>query len=197
MTPTPSCTPSSRPAAKTRHGSPTRYSPRTRSVSPPTTTKGGSPRCRPICARVSRGEVGPGAGRSVRRSQRQSRRRHRRRGHDLRQRRPRVQPPRGFGENPSRSTTTPTSRRRTTTSCLPLARGESGRRRVGFGADAVVHPGQTRQSGWLPGKTLGMSASCGTDAALGDLPLVYRSSSTTRARARRPGAVRTPSSSTT
>jgi cobaltochelatase CobN len=26
---------------------------------------------------------------------------------------------------------------------------------------------------WLPGKTVGMSASCGPDAALGDLPLVY------------------------
>ena len=26
---------------------------------------------------------------------------------------------------------------------------------------------------WLPGKTLGMSASCGTDAAIGSLPLIY------------------------
>ncbi|HZG93003.1 MAG TPA: cobaltochelatase subunit CobN, partial [Pseudonocardia sp.] len=36
-----------------------------------------------------------------------------------------------------------------------------------------VHLGKHGNLEWLPGKTLGMSASCGTDAALGDLPLVY------------------------
>jgi cobaltochelatase CobN len=43
----------------------------------------------------------------------------------------------------------------------------------GFGADAIVHLGKHGNLEWLPGKTMGMSASCGTDAALGDLPLVY------------------------
>jgi cobaltochelatase CobN len=43
----------------------------------------------------------------------------------------------------------------------------------GFGADAIVHLGKHGNLEWLPGKTLGMSASCGADAALGDLPLVY------------------------
>jgi len=42
-----------------------------------------------------------------------------------------------------------------------------------FGADAVVHLGKHGNLEWLPGKTLGMSAACGTDAALGDLPLIY------------------------
>ncbi|MCX6473418.1 cobaltochelatase subunit CobN, partial [Rhodococcus sp. (in: high G+C Gram-positive bacteria)] len=43
----------------------------------------------------------------------------------------------------------------------------------GFGADAVVHLGKHGNLEWLPGKTLGMSSNCGTDAALGDLPLIY------------------------
>ncbi|MCY0611259.1 cobaltochelatase subunit CobN, partial [Klebsiella pneumoniae] len=43
----------------------------------------------------------------------------------------------------------------------------------GFGAHAVVHLGKHGNLEWLPGKTLGMSASCGPDAALGDLPLIY------------------------
>src|SRR5207342_2776306 len=37
----------------------------------------------------------------------------------------------------------------------------------------VVHIGKHGNLEWLPGKTLGMSASCGADAALGDLPLIY------------------------
>ena len=36
-----------------------------------------------------------------------------------------------------------------------------------------MHLGKHGNLEWLPGKTLGMSARCGTDAALGDLPLVY------------------------
>ena len=43
----------------------------------------------------------------------------------------------------------------------------------GFRADAVVHVGKHGNLEWLPGKTLGMSSGCGTDAALGDLPLIY------------------------
>ena len=42
-----------------------------------------------------------------------------------------------------------------------------------FGADAVVHLGKHGNLEWLPGKTLGMSAACGADAALGNLPLIY------------------------
>ncbi|MBV8964589.1 MAG: cobaltochelatase subunit CobN [Mycobacteriaceae bacterium] len=44
---------------------------------------------------------------------------------------------------------------------------------TGFGADAIVHLGKHGNLEWLPGKTLGMSAACGPDAALGDLPLIY------------------------
>ncbi len=36
-----------------------------------------------------------------------------------------------------------------------------------------MHLGKHGNLEWLPGKTLGMSAACGTDAALGDLPLIY------------------------
>ncbi|MGN2637548.1 cobaltochelatase subunit CobN [Nocardia takedensis] len=83
-----------------------------------------------------------------------------------------VQPPRGFGENPVAIYHDPD---------LPpshhylaayrwLAAPESA---GGFGADAMVHLGKHGNLEWLPGKTLGMSASCGTDAALGDLPLIY------------------------
>lgn len=79
-----------------------------------------------------------------------------------------VQPPRGFGENPVAIYHDPD---------LPpshhylaayhwLGAG-------GFGADAIVHVGKHGNLEWLPGKTLGMSADCATDAALGDLPLVY------------------------
>jgi cobaltochelatase CobN len=42
-----------------------------------------------------------------------------------------------------------------------------------FGADAMVHVGKHGNLEWLPGKNVGMSASDGTDAALGDLPLIY------------------------
>ena len=36
-----------------------------------------------------------------------------------------------------------------------------------------MHLGKHGNLEWLPGKTLGMSAACGADAALGDLPLIY------------------------
>ena len=36
-----------------------------------------------------------------------------------------------------------------------------------------MHLGKHGNLEWLPGKTLGMSAACGTDAALGNLPLIY------------------------
>ncbi|CAM5382527.1 Cobaltochelatase subunit CobN OS=Streptomyces antimycoticus OX=68175 GN=cobN PE=4 SV=1 [Streptomyces antimycoticus] len=43
----------------------------------------------------------------------------------------------------------------------------------GFGADAMVHLGKHGNLEWLPGKNAGLSAACGPDAALGDLPLIY------------------------
>ncbi len=81
-----------------------------------------------------------------------------------------VQPPRGFGENPVAIYHDPD---------LPPSHHYLASyrwladREHGFGADAVIHLGKHGNLEWLPGKTLGMSASCGTDAALGDLPLIY------------------------
>jgi len=86
-----------------------------------------------------------------------------------------VQPPRGFGENPVAIYHDPD---------LPpshhylgsyhwVAAPEGSDGTGGFGADAIVHLGKHGNLEWLPGKTLGMSAACGTDAALGDLPMIY------------------------
>ncbi|MGC2656324.1 MAG: cobaltochelatase subunit CobN [Mycobacterium sp.] len=82
-----------------------------------------------------------------------------------------VQPPRGFGENPVAIYHDPD---------LPpshhylAAYQWLGRRFANsFDAHAIVHLGKHGNLEWLPGKTLGMSAACGTDAALGDLPLIY------------------------
>lgn len=80
-----------------------------------------------------------------------------------------VQPPRGFGENPVAIYHDPD---------LPPSHHYLAAYRWlaapdGFAADAMVHLGKHGNLEWLPGKTLGMSASCGTDAALGDLPLIY------------------------
>lgn len=85
-----------------------------------------------------------------------------------------VQPPRGFGENPVAIYHDPD---------LPPSHhylaayrwldGQFGDSYPHFKADAVVHLGKHGNLEWLPGKTLGMSAACGTDAALGDLPLIY------------------------
>ncbi|GAA5055190.1 cobaltochelatase CobN [Thermocatellispora tengchongensis] len=78
-----------------------------------------------------------------------------------------VQPPRGFGENPIAIYHDPD---------LPPSHHYLAAYRwlaAGFGAHAVVHVGKHGNLEWLPGKSAGMSASCGPDAALGDLPLVY------------------------
>ncbi|RDH79274.1 cobaltochelatase subunit CobN [Mycolicibacterium moriokaense] len=78
-----------------------------------------------------------------------------------------VQPPRGFGENPVAIYHDPD---------LPPSHHYLAAYHWianGFGADAVVHLGKHGNLEWLPGKTLGMSAACGADAALGDLPLIY------------------------
>ncbi len=78
-----------------------------------------------------------------------------------------VQPPRGFGENPVAIYHDP--------DLPPSHHYLAAYRWIAdeFRADAMVHLGKHGNLEWLPGKTLGMSASCGTDAALGDLPLIY------------------------
>ena len=83
-----------------------------------------------------------------------------------------VQPPRGFGENPVaiyHDPDLPPSHHYLAAYRWLAAPAADG----GFGAHAIVHIGKHGNLEWLPGKTLGMSASCGTDAVLGDLPLVY------------------------
>ncbi|WP_091154863.1 cobaltochelatase subunit CobN [Geodermatophilus africanus] len=78
-----------------------------------------------------------------------------------------VQPPRGFGENPIAIYHDPD---------LPPSHHYLAAYwwlRSVFGAHALVHVGKHGNLEWLPGKTVGLSASCGPDAALGDLPLVY------------------------
>ncbi|TMR90713.1 cobaltochelatase subunit CobN [Nonomuraea basaltis] len=81
-----------------------------------------------------------------------------------------VQPPRGFGDNPIAIYHDPD---------LPPSHHYLAAYRwlsaefAGSGAHAMVHVGKHGNLEWLPGKSAGMSASCGTDAAVGDLPLVY------------------------
>jgi cobaltochelatase CobN len=78
-----------------------------------------------------------------------------------------VQPPRGFGDNPVAIYHDPD---------LPPSHHYLAAYhwlREGFKADAIVHLGKHGNLEWLPGKTLGLSAACGPDAALGDLPLIY------------------------
>src|SRR5215218_2984994 len=78
-----------------------------------------------------------------------------------------VQPPRGFGENPIAIYHDPD---------LPPSHHYLAAYwwlRSVFGAHALVHVGKHGNLEWLPGKTVGLSASCAPDAALGDLPLVY------------------------
>ena len=83
-----------------------------------------------------------------------------------------VQPPRGFGENPIAiyhdPDLAPSHHYLAAYRWLGSA-VESG----GFGAHAVVHLGKHGSMEWLPGKNAALSAACATDAAIGDLPLVY------------------------
>ena len=64
--------------------------------------------------------------------------------------------------------------------------------RQNFGAHAIIHMGKHGNLEWLPGKALALSADCFPEAVLGPLPTSTRSSSTTRARARRRSAGRPP-----
>ncbi|GAB3657574.1 cobaltochelatase subunit CobN [Glycomyces tarimensis] len=78
-----------------------------------------------------------------------------------------IQPPRGFGDDPVAIYHDPD---------LPPTHQYLGAywwlTRV-FGADAIVHVGKHGTLEWLPGKGVGLSASCATDAALTDVPLFY------------------------
>lgn len=78
-----------------------------------------------------------------------------------------IQPPRGFGENPVAIYHNPD---------LPPSHHYVAAYRWiehGFGAHAVVHLGKHGSMEWLPGKNAALSAACGPDAAIGNLPLIY------------------------
>ncbi|MCI4675840.1 cobaltochelatase subunit CobN [Candidatus Mycolicibacterium alkanivorans] len=78
-----------------------------------------------------------------------------------------IQPPRGFGENPIAIYHDPD---------LPPSHHYLAAYRwleEGFGAHAVVHLGKHGSMEWLPGKNAALSAECATDAAIGNLPLIY------------------------
>jgi cobaltochelatase CobN len=78
-----------------------------------------------------------------------------------------IQPPRGFGENPVAIYHDPD---------LPPSHHYLAAYRwldETFGVDAIVHLGKHGTLEWLPGKGLGLSASCFPDAVLGSVPLVY------------------------
>jgi cobaltochelatase CobN len=78
-----------------------------------------------------------------------------------------IQPPRGFGENPVAIYHDPD---------MPPSHHYLAAYRWlenEFRADAVVHLGKHGSMEWLPGKNAGLSAACATDAAIGNMPLVY------------------------
>ncbi|MDX3096302.1 cobaltochelatase subunit CobN [Streptomyces sp. ME01-24h] len=83
-----------------------------------------------------------------------------------------IQPPRGFGENPIAiyhdPDLPPSHHYLAAYRWIATARADGG-----FGADAMIHLGKHGNLEWLPGKNAALSAACGPDAALGDLPLIY------------------------
>ena len=83
-----------------------------------------------------------------------------------------IQPPRGFGENPVAiyhdPDLAPSHHYLAAYRWLSSQVGDGG-----FGAHAVVHLGKHGSMEWLPGKNAALSASCATDAAIADLPLIY------------------------
>ncbi|MEX1163964.1 MAG: cobaltochelatase subunit CobN [Nitriliruptor sp.] len=78
-----------------------------------------------------------------------------------------IQPPRGFGDDPIAIYHSPdlAPTHHYLAAYWWLTRT--------FGAHAIVHVGKHGTLEWLPGKGVGMSASCATDAALTDVPLFY------------------------
>jgi cobaltochelatase CobN len=83
-----------------------------------------------------------------------------------------IQPPRGFGENPVAIYHDPdlAPSHHYLAAYRWLGAAVDG---GGFGAHAVVHLGKHGSMEWLPGKNAALSPSCGPDAAIADLPLVY------------------------
>lgn len=78
-----------------------------------------------------------------------------------------IQPPRGYGDDPVAVYHSPV---------LPPAHHYLAFYRwldEGWGADAIVHLGKHGTLEWLPGKAVGLSASCYPDLALGDVPFFY------------------------
>jgi cobaltochelatase CobN len=78
-----------------------------------------------------------------------------------------IQPPRGFGERPIAVYHN--------AELVPPHHylGSYHWLRHVFQADAIVHMGKHGTLEWLPGKSIGLSATCYPDVALGDLPLIY------------------------
>jgi cobaltochelatase CobN len=78
-----------------------------------------------------------------------------------------IQPPRGYGENPVAIYHDP--------DLAPAHHYLATYRwlETVFGVDAIVHLGKHGTLEWLPGKALGLSASCAPDACLGDVPFFY------------------------
>jgi cobaltochelatase CobN len=78
-----------------------------------------------------------------------------------------IQPPRGYGEDPSAIYHDPelAPSHHYLASYWWLDRV--------WGADALVHLGKHGTLEWLPGKSVGLSAACAPDAVLGTLPVVY------------------------
>ncbi len=83
-----------------------------------------------------------------------------------------IQPPRGYGLDPSAIYHQPDLPPPHPYYALyrwlqePVERG-------GWGATAIVHLGKHGTLEWLPGKAVGISAECYPDLFLGDLPLIY------------------------
>ena len=78
-----------------------------------------------------------------------------------------IQPPRGYGDDPIAVYHSPT---------LAPAHHYLAFYRwldTSWGADAIVHAGKHGTLEWLPGKGVGLSASCFPDAAIGDVPFFY------------------------
>jgi len=78
-----------------------------------------------------------------------------------------IQPPRGFGENPIAIYHNP--------DLVPSHHylGSYHWLRHIFQADTIIHMGKHGTLEWLPGKSIGLSAACYPDLALGDVPLIY------------------------
>ena len=119
-------------------------------------------------ARRRRNPLGPSTGRAVRRPIAAPRRRDRIGRTTIRQRRGHGAAAARIRREPGRHLPRPRPAAEP-----PLPRRLSVDQQSGFGADAMVHLGKHGNLEWLPGKTLGMSAACATDAAIGDLPLIY------------------------